>query len=330
MSEVADTVAPEAAPSTEESAPTSAPEAESEKSTQTSEPEVPLDDQLSAIFRKANPDREPDGKYAAKEKPEVTTPEPELPQMPASWAKANEQVWKDLTPAARDIFLKREADSQKGVEQLKSQFEPLKGIAAAIEPHRALLARMGRSPEQGILGLIEAHQKLSGPDKYRTIVEVAQNYGIDLPRMFGPQGTRPGENSFIDKLVNEVRSLRAEREADKQAHVQTVQKTLASEIETFAKKPEYEHFETLKPEMAKLLVGGIADSLEDAYDKAARLNKDVWEHVQGKSKRAAEEKSRAEAAKKAASLNVKSSAANTASPKALDDQLRDIYRRRQA
>ncbi len=334
MSEVADTAAVvDSTPTTETTAPTSAPVEVTQPEVVADKPaEVSIDDELSAIFRKANPDRESDGKYAAKEKPaEVTAPaEPELPQMPASWAKANEQVWKELTPAARDIFLKREVDSQKGVEQLKTQYEPLKGIAAALEPHRALMSKMGLTPEQGVISLIGAHQKLAGPDKYRAILEVAQNYGIDLPRMFAPQGQRPGENAFVDNLVNEVRSLRAERNAEKQAQAQTVQKTLTSEIESFSKAPDREHFETLKPEMSKLLVGGLADGLEDAYDKAARLNKDVWTQIESKSRKAAEDKARAEAAKKAASLNVKSSAANTASPKQLDDQLREIYRRRQA
>jgi hypothetical protein len=331
MSEViADTaVAVETAPTTETIAPTSAPEVAAAE-TPAEAPAPNIDDELSAIFRKANPERE-NGKFVAKEKPaEADKPAVELPPMPASWAKVNEQVWQELTPAARDIVLKREADSAKGVEHLKSQYEPYKGLEAAIKPYEGLLASMGKTPVQGVLSLIEAHQKLSGPDKYRAILDVAQNYGVDLPRMFGPQGQRPGQNAFVDNLVNEVRSLRAEREAEKQAQVQTVQKTLTSEIESFSKKPEYEHFETLKPEMAKLLIAGVADGLEDAYDKAARLNKDVFTQIQSKSQKAAEDKARAEAAKKAASLNVKSSSANSASPKPIDDQLREIYRRSQA
>ena len=330
MSEgVADTAAPaEAAPTTETVAPASAPEVAVETKAVADKPaEVSMDDELSAIYRKANPDRESDGKFAGKEPPEPKKPV-ELPPMPASWARANEQIWQELTPAARDIVLKREADSAKGVEGLKKQYEPYKGIEDAITPHKALLSSMGLTPEQGVERLITFHQAMMS-NPHKGILEIAQNYGVDLPRMFGPQGQRPGQNRFIDGLVNEVKSLRAERNAEKQAQVKAVETDLMGQIETFGKKPEREHFETLKPDMSKLLISGMADGLDDAYDKAARLNPTVWQSIEAKTKAGAGEKSRAEAARKVAAINVKSSAANTASPKPIDDQLREIYRKHQ-
>jgi hypothetical protein len=331
MSEViADTAAPETAPQTETIAPTSAPEVAAAE-TPAEAPAPNIDDELSAIFRKANPDREPDGKYAAKDKPEEpTAPAVEIPPMPAALAKANEEIWRRMEPEARALFIKREIDGDKGVAQLKQQLEPIKGLAAAIEPHRAMLTQNGLTAEAAVQRLISAHEAMSGPNKHHAIVHLAEQYGVDLPRMFGPQGQRPGQNAFVDNLVAKINRLEAAAAAQEQAQVQTAQKTLTSEIESFSKKPEYEHFETLKPEMAKLLIAGVADGLEDAYDKAARLNKDVFTQIQSKSQKAAEDKARAEAAKKAASLNVKSSSANSASPKPIDDQLREIYRRSQA
>ncbi len=331
MSEATDTpVAVEPAPATETIAPASAPEVKVETP---ATPEAPpnIDDELSAIFRKANPDREPDGKFAAKEKPPETLQEKpvELPPMPASWARANEQIWQELTPAARDIVLKREADSAKGVDALKKQYEPYKGLEEAITPHKALLSSMGLTPEQGVQRLITFHQAMMA-NPQRGILEVAQNYGVDLSRMFGPQGLRQGQNAFLDNLINEVKTLRAERDADKHAQVQAVEGKLMGEIESFSKAPEREHFETLKPQMAQLLVSGLANGLDDAYDKAARLNPDVWSQMEAKKLAAVEEKARAGAAKKVAAINVKSSAANTASPKPIDDQLREIYRKHQA
>ena len=326
MSELtADTaVATEVAPATE-TATTVAPEntqKTAESSPKAAEPS--MDDALAAIYRKANPDREPDGKFAAN--PENA--KAEIPPMPSSWAKANEEVWQSLTPAARDLVLKREADGAKGVEQLKAQYEPYKGLEKTIEPHKALLSSMGLTPIQGIERLITFHQAMmSNPQ--RGILEIAQNYGVNLPAMFGPQAQaqRGTGNAFLDGLVREVQSLKAEREADKQAQVKAIETDLNGQIETFSKKPDREHFEVLKPAMAQLLISGLADGLDDAYDKAARLNPDVAALIDAKAKEAEAEKVRAETAKKAASLNVKSSAANTASPKPLDDQLRGIWRK---
>lgn len=322
MSEViADTpAAVESAPVTETIAPTSAPEVVE------ATPEQALDDELSKIYRKANPDREPDGKYAAKEKPPEPEKAPEIPPMPVSWAKANEQLWQELTPAARDIVLKREADTEKGVAKLKEQYEPYKGLEKALEPHKALLSSMGLNPVQGVERLITFHQAMMA-DKYRGILEIANSYGVDLPRMFAPQGQRPGQNSVIDRLAHEVQALKAERAAEQQARVQTIEKDLSGQIETFSKDPKNEHFETLKPTMAQLLVSGVAQDLSDAYDKAARLNPEIYAQIEAKTKASIEEKVRAEQAKKVAAINVKSSAANTASPTNLDDELRAIYRR---
>lgn len=333
MSEVADTAAPApAAPPTDVAAPTSAPEVTTTEAKAAETPAAPtIDQELSAIYRKANPHRE-NGKFAADPaKPtEPEAPKVEIPTMPASWAKANEEVWKGLTPAARDLVLKREADGEKGVAALKATYEPYKALEAAIKPHEALLASMGKTPVQGVLSLIEAHQKLAGPNKYQHLLEIAQNYGIDVARMFAPQGQRPGQVPWIDNLVNEVRSLRAEREADKRAKVQATEKELTSQIEKFSKAEGREDFETLKPVMAQLLTSGVAEGLDDAYDKAARLNPDIFTKMEAKAKASAEEKVRAETAKKAAAVNVKSSVANTTSPKPLDDELRAIYRKNRA
>lgn len=338
MSETADTAvaaSAEAAPTTDAAAPASAPEtvsATAETATSVETPaELSIDDELSAIYRKANPDREPNGKFAAKEKPAEPEVKPvEVPAMPASWAKDRDEIWQELTPRAREQILKREADSAAGVEKLKATYEPYKALEAAIKPHEGLLAQMGKTPVQGVLGLIEAHQKLSGPDKYRHLLEIAQNYGIDVARMFAPQGQRPGQNSYIDQLANEVHQLKAARAAEIQARTQAVEADLTKQIETFSKKPEREHFEVLKPEMAKLLISGVADGLDDAYDKAALLNPDIRSQIEAKAKSAAEEKVRAEQAKKVAAINVKGNAASAASPKPLDDQLREIYRRSRA
>jgi hypothetical protein len=95
---------------------------------------------------------------------------------------------------------------------------------------------------------------------------------------------------------------------------------MMNEIDSFAQKAEF--FEEARPEMIKLLQSGVAETLEDAYDRAVYGNKDLRERVLSaqQAQQAAQvsaEKNRAAKAARAAAVSVRSATpgANTA-PKA--------------
>ena len=52
---------------------------------------------------------------------------------------------------------------------------------------------------------------------------------------------------------------------------------LLGEINQFSLKAE--HFEDARPTMIQLLQSGLAETLEEAYDKAIRLNPELFEQV---------------------------------------------------
>jgi hypothetical protein len=89
---------------------------------------------------------------------------------------------------------------------------------------------------------------------------------------------------------------------------------LLGEINNFASKAEY--FEEARPTMIQLLQSGVAGTLEEAYEKAIRLNDDLFQQTQQRSQaEAAAQKSlsanRAAKAAKAAAVSVKSSTPGT-------------------
>jgi hypothetical protein len=96
--------------------------------------------------------------------------------------------------------------------------------------------------------------------------------------------------------------------------------TLLSEINSFADKAE--HFEEARPTMIQLLQSGVAETLEDAYDKAIRLNEDLFNRVQSARQaevaaKQAQEKNRAAKAARAAAVSVRGSTPGTnTAPKA--------------
>jgi hypothetical protein len=94
------------------------------------------------------------------------------------------------------------------------------------------------------------------------------------------------------------------------------------EINGFAQKAE--HFEEARPTMISLLQSGMAETLQDAYDKAVRLDPELFNQIQqAQQAKAAAEKSaqldRAAKAARAAAVSVRGSTPGTnTAPKAQD------------
>jgi hypothetical protein len=84
-------------------------------------------------------------------------------------------------------------------------------------------------------------------------------------------------------------------------------------MEAFRSKPENMYFENVRPQMVQLLESKLADNMQDAYDKAVRLNPEVWPLVQKAQSDAAQRSSQAsEHARKA--LNASGSVTGSPTP----------------
>ena len=68
-----------------------------------------------------------------------------------------------------------------------------------------------------------------------------------------------------------------------QRQEEAVQQSTLHEINNFAKGVDF--FEEAKPVMIQLLQGGMAADLPDAYEKAIRLDHDLFEKVQASAQR---------------------------------------------
>jgi len=149
-----------------------------------------------------------------------------------------------------------------------------------------------------------------------------------------PQG---GVDPLVYQLQNELNNVRGEVMGWKQAQEMQQNQQLLGEINQFSLKAE--HFEDARPTMIQLLQSGLAETLEEAYDKAIRLNPDLFEQV-SKAQQAeiagkqAREANKAAKAARAAAVSVRSATpgVNTA-PKGgdrraiLEEQFADLESR---
>ena len=217
---------------------------------------------------------------------------------PSSWKKDYEEHWGKLDPTLQDYIQQREADYAKGVSTYKNQWDMAAPIMESIRQFEPLLQHHGVAPQQWISQLGNAHAKLvmgSPEQKLETFAQLANDYGVNLGQLTGQSGYDPQFSQLaqeLNQIKNQWSSFQSQQEMMEQTQLQ-------SEIASF--KDDKPYFEEVRETMAGLLQNGMANDLQSAYDKAIRLNDDVFQKVQsqqsGKSEAAQREKVAAAKAK---------------------------------
>jgi hypothetical protein len=270
--------------------------------------------------------RDDRGRFAPKaEEPPQEAEPPVWRRPPASWRKDFHDVWQKADPKMQEYAWQREEQMRAGVEPLLAKAQFADTMQEAIEPYLPTIQGMGLTPEKAVSALMQADYTLrTAPpqQKMQLFAQLAQSYGINL----GAMGANPqaAPQNSVDPLVwqlqNELNNVRGEVMGWKQQQEMQQNQQLLGEINQFSLKAD--HFEEARPTMIQLLQSGMAETLEQAYDKAIRLNPDLFEQV-SKAQQAeqaakqAKEYNRAAKAARAAAVSVRSAtpSANTA-PKA--------------
>ena len=259
--------------------------------------------------------RAANGKFVAKEEPqeaEEPAEEPVWKRPPSSWKRDYHEVWNTADPRLQEYAYKREEEMRAGIEPLRSKAQFADQVNEAIQPYMNTIQGLGIDAPRAIKALMEADHALrySPPDQKRAyLANLARQYGIDLGDMgVASQGGPVDPNYYA--LQNELNSVRGEIVNFKQQQEQAENQALLGEINSFATKAE--HFEEARPTMIQLLQSGVASTLEEAYEKAIRLNDDLYQQIQQRSQAEAEtakreSANRAAKAAKAAAVSVKSS-----------------------
>lgn len=220
----------------------------------------------------------------------------------------------------------RENEFKSGVSTYKAEAENAKGLQAAIAPFLPELQRYNIDPGQWISNLGRAHQTLalgSPQEKVLMFQRLAQEYGVPLEYL--GQAQQQQVDPQIQWFSQELGTLKNQLQSFQTAQQQAEQAQISSQIQAFAADPNHPHFEAVKEHMAGLLQSGMAQDLQSAYDKAVRLNDEVWTQLQQqKQAQSTQQAQQAVAKAKAAAVSPKSaspSATGNAAPKGLRAQL---------
>ena len=98
------------------------------------------------------------------------------PEAPTSWKKEEKAVWDGLPDVAKQAILRREADTTKGVQELRTRYQD---IDSAVAPYQQVMTQNNVTPAQAISQLFKWHMELAGPNKVQAYVQLGRNFGID-------------------------------------------------------------------------------------------------------------------------------------------------------
>ena len=258
-------------------------------------------------------------------KPQVEPePEPEPPvweRPPASWKKDYHEAWTTADPKLKEYAWKREEEMKAGVQPLLSKAQFADQMQQAIDPYMNNIRGLGIEAPQAVKALMEADNVLrhgTPQQKQQYFAQLAQQYGINM----GEVQVQPTDPNFY-AIQNELAQVRGEVLNWKQQQEAAQNQALLSEINQFQAKAEY--FEEARPIMIQLLNSGVAQDLDDAYQKAIRLDNDLFTKHQQASQGAAdaakrEASNKAAKAAKAAAVSVKSSTPGAATATKAQDR----------
>ena len=228
--------------------------------------------------------RDDQGKFAAKE-PEQTmmqqaeqpVEEPVWKRPPASWKKDYHDAWQTADDRLKEYAWQREEQMKAGVQPLMEKAKLADQFQEVLNPYMDTIRGLNIEPTQAVKALMEADHALRFSDpqqKQQLFMRLAQQYGVTLGGELQQQPFDPN----ISALQQELNRVRGEVMSWKEQQEQVQNQSLLGEINSFAMKAE--HFEEARPTMISLLQSGVAATLEEAYEKAIRLDDNLYQQVQ--------------------------------------------------
>ncbi len=276
----------------------------------------------------ADKSRDDKGRFAQQKETAEVVPENAAPieqaapvVRPTTWKKEYLPIYDKinsgipLTPEESkklaDYSVQREREYATGVSSYKEQAVQAKEVQSAMDPFMQTLQQHNMKPAEWITNLGNAHKTLvfgTPEEKIQMFSNMAQQYGIPLQAI--TQGNQGQLDPIVPQLMKQIQDLSGKVNTVTSWREQAETQVLQQEISKFQDAEKYPHFESVRGDMAQLLESGIAKNLDNAYEKAVRMNDDVWSAEQ---ERQAQAQAVRQAADKAAAVS--KAKTNNVSPK---------------
>ncbi len=247
-----------------------------------------------------------------------------------SWKAEAAAELEKLPETVQKHIIEREEQFHRGIEQYKSAANFAKTIDKSIAPYKNYLEEMQVPPDVAFFNLLKTEHTLrrgSYQEKAEMLMKLAHDYQIDMNQLAGLpyDPTMHNLKAQLDEKERQLRDASEFKQSHEDAQIQ-------SKISDFAQRHEY--FTEVQSTMADLLERGLANDLDDAYEKALRLNDNTFQKVYaqqqgGGNRQNLTQADQAAKAAKAAAVSVKGSPAGanrTVIPATTEEAVRQAMR----
>lgn len=298
--------------------------------------ETSLRDDLNAAIEAGSeaPPSTNAGAPPAAEAPPIPAELPPL-EAPPVWGKQYKEVFQQIaqTPEQRayaEAWLNQWKETQGYITKRDQEFaeyrksaDPLREV---ISPYEGYWKMQGMDARQGLTQILSYAEGLAR-DPRSMLPQLAKMYGVDLAELVAEQ---PYIDPQVAQLQAKLQAVEGRTQQWEQQQQQQQYHRLTEEVRAFETatdengNPKHPHFSRVFDRMVGLARGGLANSIQEAYEIAVSLDKELQAETAAQ-KAQAEAVARAAEAKKAleASKTVKSKAPTAGEPpqQSLRDEL---------
>ena len=217
---------------------------------------------------------------------------PELPALeaPAMWSQQYKETFGQIAGnpdqrAHAEAWLNQWKESQGYITRRDQEFadyrKRLDPIYERIAPYEGYWRMQGMDASQGVTQLLSYAEGLAN-DPASMIPQLAQLYGVDLQQLVQEQ---PYVDPEVQALKQQLQELQQAQQNGVQQQQHQLHSRMVQEVQTFASstdeqgQPLYPHFDRLFPRMLGLANGQIASNIQDAYEMALSLDKELQAEV---------------------------------------------------
>lgn len=253
----------------------------------------------------------------------------QVAKTPASWNAEMKEKFSKLPPDVQQYMLKRESERDAFVEQKSQEYNRIKQEYDSIESNfdsvRHVLQQTGLNTAQATQELVGLW-KFAEQDPVGYVSHFLASKGIDLQQL--AQGQVDPVQYQQKQLTSKLSALESELSSLKQKSSAEQDQILLSEIQKFASQPENKYFDQVKGDMAFLFEAGKVADIDQAYKMACAMNPQVAELIEKDKaqERAKTTNAKAQAAKAASGVKLKSKEVSSVSKPSQAENLEDAVR----
>ncbi len=223
--------------------------------------------------------------------------------LPVTWSKEMAEPWATLDPQIQEYVSQRELETQQSLSKQGNELAKARPIVEVVQRYQQNFDRQGVTFEQGLVSLMNAQTMLE-QNPLQGIAKIAETFGIDLPRAFGPEAQLldPATRQLLESnrlLQAQVQNSQRDQHAQRIAAERAAEEQANSQIAEWLESGDKPYFDKVEAAMVTLIQTNQASDLDAAYDMACHADPAIRAELLEAQRAAEQAKADEEARKKA-------------------------------